>query len=129
MSKLKETKSNQTTFTPDSVKSIRWDLSEFFKSLSDHKIDELVSKTLTDSEVFAKKHYGKLSGYSTKKLMKAIEEKTDLITSLELSQYVHLEFATDTQSSLAKSRVLQIEEAGAKIQNNLLFFELEQANY
>ena len=126
MAQKKALKKSKSSFSQDSVKDIRWDLSDLYASLSDKKIDKVLTSTHDLSQAFAKKHYGKLKNYSSKKLMAVIEEKTELILPFyELSQYVHLEFATDTHSSLAKSRVLQVEEMGAKIQNLLLFFELE----
>ena len=107
-----------------------WDLSDLFSGLDDPRIKIVLQDVLSGATVFEKKYKSKLNTLSTTALLAAYQEMEDLIMPFyELSQYIHLRYAIETDNDEIKQYLASIEEKGTTISNHLLFFELELGHF
>ena len=117
--------SNKNSF---GAESIHWNLSALFVDMDLSKLSNYLKKSLNDAIQFENKFKTKLDNLSTQDLIYAYQEMEQLLTPYyELSQYVHLRYAIETDNDVIKSWVAKVEEQGADISNHLLFFDLEIA--
>lgn len=109
-------------------KNIRWDLKEFFTSIDDPKILEVLDTTLQKAKEFALKYKNKVTKLSAAKIAEAFKEKESLLSPVyKLSQYVNLVHSLDTNNEKAKKLLEKVDEIESYISNEVLFFKLELA--
>jgi len=108
------------------AETIRWDLSDLFKSITDPKIESGLKKIATQSAQFVTTYKGKVAILSSQELHTAYQALETLMTPLyEIIQYAHLRYAIETDQSDIKAFVSKIDEYSSKISNEILFFDLE----
>jgi oligoendopeptidase F len=118
--------------TPSSLSSEalpRWDLTDFYASQSDPKIQEDLKHVQTLATEFAKKYQGKFNASATwsgDDLYKAIDEYEKIDELLgKLMSYAYLLFATNVNNPPVLQFFQMIQEKSTTISSPLIFFTLE----
>ena len=108
---------------------IKWKLHELHESIDIKSTNSLVHEVRSTSSKFTTKYKGQLNKLSSEELMNAIEE-FELIKSkiIQLSQFSHLNYATNFKSDDVLGFMNVVELFSNEIGNELLFFFLELGN-
>jgi oligoendopeptidase F len=108
------------------AEKIRWDLSDLFASLEDPKLQKALDTTSKKAAAFSKQYKGKLATLSADELKSAYVELEALMVPLyKVNQYVSLLKSVDTSDDDIKRVSAMVSDVTSKIQNDILFFELE----
>jgi oligoendopeptidase F len=109
-----------------SKKTINWDLSNLFKSISDPKISTILTKSKKDALAFQKKYKGKIKSLSSKELANSFSALEKMLSPIyKVSQFASLSQSTDVMNDKIKVLVNTIDEVESEVSNNILFFDLE----
>jgi oligoendopeptidase F len=101
---------------------MNWDLTHLFSSIEE--VDSLLEKAKKEAEEFYNLK-GKLKEFNVFEFQKALNKYIDINEKLSrVMTYIYLQFATDTTKGNLLSKY---ETIVTKIEENLLFFELEFA--
>jgi oligoendopeptidase F len=107
---------------------IKWDLGDFYENINDSQI-ELDMKTIeNEAKDFVFQTKGKLNepGLDSQKLKNYLESYEKLAEKLAyLSRFARLSYSTNSLDDKVKAFLSKIEEFGTKIQETILFFQLE----
>jgi oligoendopeptidase F len=110
------------------AKKIRWDLSDLFSGLDDPQINEIIDSTQKKAKEFSEKYKTKLVSLTAADLKIAYLGFESLLKPLyRLSQYMSLRYSTDAANNKIKALLAQVDEIESRVQNELVFFELELA--
>ncbi len=105
-----------------------WDLSVFYHSDSDPKIEEDVKKAEKLCAAFAEKYRSKTEYITNAKaLFSALQEYEKLIELIQSSAplvYFHLSQSIHSQDPKIQAQINLLSERYAKLQNTIIFFEL-----
>jgi oligoendopeptidase F len=107
---------------------IIWDLTDFYRGPEDLKIENDIEDLLKRSQKFQEKVRGKIkaNNFTAEKLLNWYKEY-ELISedTFYLETYSQLLYSINTLDDSAKAFVAKIDDNKVKIQENLLFFNLE----
>jgi len=100
---------------------MNWDLTHIFNSLQE--ADFLLNEAENEAEWFNKKYKEKLASLNVYEFLEALNSYIDINEKISrVMTYIYLQFATDTSKGNLLSKY---EEKSSKIEEKLLFFELE----
>lgn len=100
---------------------LEWDLSALFEN--EEALENLTQKSIEEALVFRKDYDGKLGKLEEKDFLKALKSYEVLLLNVtQILSYAYLCFAKDTSKG---GFYAKYEEKCKKIEENLLFFELE----
>lgn len=104
----------------------KWDLTDFYQSITDKKIDQDFKKSTDLTNQFKKKYQGKIVKISADNLAKAIKEY-EIISEIlgKISSFSYLNYATNLNSPKDTAFYQNISEKINEISSELVFFELE----
>lgn len=108
------------------AEEIVWDLSIFYKNLDDPKIQTDIEKVQKEADEFATTYKGRVADLDSEEVIDALKtlesvwDKSGRIASL-----AQLSFSTDTADPKAMAMMQKVMEFNAKLQQKILFFELE----
>ncbi|MES2677963.1 MAG: M3 family oligoendopeptidase [Pseudomonadota bacterium] len=103
-----------------------WDLTDFYKSITDKKIAEDFKLAGDLATKFKKNYQGKLSGISAINLAKAIKEYEKISELLgKISSFAYLNYATNLNSPKDTAFYQDSSEKINDISSLMVFFELE----
>lgn len=111
---------------PMTKKEIAWNLSEMFPSTTDPSIQKAIDSLAKMAESFTKKYQRKIKDFSSKELLKCIEEFEDYQAKLaNISSFAGLSFSANM--TLPDTQLLydKVSKMEAKLGKMLAFFELE----
>jgi len=107
---------------------IKWDLSDFYKSVTDSNIEKDIQSVLKTAEEFNQKVKGKVNvpTLTPEQLLGWLQEYENISEeSAYLHFYAMLSYSTNTLNNEVKTFKSKIEEITVKIQDSILFFPLE----
>lgn len=108
--------------------TIEWDLTDLFSGLKDPKIQSGLDDIQEKTTHFVKNYKGKLENITPENLLQAYIELELLLTPLyKISQYIGLRITTETDNPEIKALESRVDEIGAEISNQIVFFDLELA--
>ncbi len=108
--------------------NIRWDLQDLFDSVSDPRIQEVLSKSTSLSIDFEKIYKHQVKALTEEELNKAYTEFIEIYEPVyQASQFASLSISTNTSDDKTKALSAKIEDVMSTISNNILFFNLELA--
>lgn len=108
------------------IKAPNWDLSDFYSSIKDKKINEDLTESRNKTLSFVKKYQNKIKDLSADDLFKAIKKYEELSENLaKISAYSYLSYAADLANKDILSFYQNISEKIAEIYKELIFFGLE----
>jgi len=107
---------------------IKWDLSDFYSSINDSKIEDDIQQIEKEADEFNRKVKGKLNDHSLTptqlvEWFKDYESIKEKLFNFEV--YSTLIYRTNSLDDNIKSFYAKIEEFSTKIERNILFFYLE----
>lgn len=108
-----------------------WDLSDLFSSPEDEKITKVLSKATQNTSAFSQKYKSKLADFSKpSQLLEVLKEYESIFSAVALPYaYAELIFTVDSTSSKYGAFLQKIRMQFAEITSELIFFELEIANF
>ncbi|MBM5781878.1 MAG: M3 family oligoendopeptidase [Pelagibacterales bacterium] len=116
----KSVKNNSLKNTPT------WNLSDFYSSIKDKKIDSDLNKISVEASNFAKKFTKKITKLNAKQLTEAIKEYEKICELIgKVSSYSYLIYASDLSNSDNLSFYQNISEKISEYESLLVFFSLE----
>ncbi len=107
---------------------IKWDLSDFFDSIKDPRIEEKISQIEQKAKLFNNELRGKIKegNFEPNQLKEWFIRLEDIETDLfYFNVYSYLEFSTNSTDEEVKAFFSKIEEFSSKISEYLIFFGLE----
>jgi len=107
---------------------VRWDISDLYNDAQDARIANDIQLALQKAEAFNQVYRGKIAGetITSQMLLEAVvqlEEIYHLVMRPEV--YAYLAFSSNTADDHCKALYAKSQEAMARVQNLVLFFELE----
>ncbi len=105
---------------------IVWDLSIFYSGPEDPAIEADMASVDGDIRAFADDYRGRVAGLDAAELLLAMERIEALLDRVYcLEMYAQLLYTTDTNNPGFGALLQKMTEYGARVQQGLLFFELE----
>lgn len=103
-----------------------WDLSDFYSSTKDKKINSDIKNIAVESEKFVKNFAGKICDLDAKKLVEAIKKYEEVCEAIgKVSCYSQLLYASDLSDQNNISFYQNINEKLSEYEAKLVFFTLE----
>ncbi len=103
-----------------------WNLSDFYSSIEDKKIDIDLKKISIESEKFVKNFLGKITKLDAKNLANAIKKYEEICEIIgKISSYSYLIYASDLSNQNNLAFYQNISEKLSKYESSLVFFTLE----
>ena len=103
-----------------------WDLSEYYKSEDDEKIEKDLKLYAKTAEKFQKDYRGRVAKLSADEFLKALKDLEKLsVLAEKLSGFSYLNMVTQMQNTKASALYQHISENLTEAAKNLLFFSLE----
>ena len=107
-------------------KTINWDLSDLFQSITDPKIKKILKQSLKEAKNFQEEFKGKVKNLSSQELANTyIKLETFLTPLYKVSQFSSLSQSTDVSNDDIKRLEDEISDISSKVSNYILFFDLE----
>ena len=108
------------------AETIVWDLSIFYSGPEDPAIEADMAALDADIEAFAQEYRGRVGQLKAAGLLAAMERVEALMDRVyRLELFANLLYTTDTNNPAFGALLQKITEHGARVQQGLLFFELE----
>ena len=108
------------------AENIRWNLTDLYQSIDDPKMDEDLARAVKMADEFQEKYQGKLGDLTPAQLHDAYQEIITLTSTLyHVGQFAGLILSTNNGDEQAKALDARVDEISSKIQNKLVFLELE----
>lgn len=108
------------------AENVIWDLSIFYKSIDDPAIATDLEAVRLRAEKFAETYRGKVATLSATELAAALAELEQIYEqSGKISSFASLNWQTDTINPQFGAMLQKVREAGAQLEQILLFFTLE----
>jgi oligoendopeptidase F len=116
-----------TTLTTG-AEEVAWDLTDIYAGQDDPGIESDLERGRTDAAGFAERYRGRVAELDAGGLLEAVRE-LDGIESVRtrVGAYAYLVFSTDTADPERGALLQRVEEWGAALETELLFFRLEWA--
>src|SRR5712691_7984850 len=111
------------------AEQVRWDLSDLFRSPTDHAIEETLAEALKRAEAFEARYKGKVVSLPPKEfaaMMRELEEDEELAARPDV--YAYLLHSQNTEDAAAGRLLARVREAGAERASHGVFFTLELAH-
>lgn len=106
-----------------------WDLSDFYSSINDKKIDKELEEIKLETNKFVKKYNKKLDKLSADGLFEAIKKYEEICEKIgKIASYSHLIYAADLSNQKNIAFYQDIGEKLSKFESELVFFSLELNN-
>ena len=110
------------------AETIRWNLSDLFKSPDDPAIEATLKRELERAKAFEAKYKGKVATLEPKTFAAMMHELADYEESaVKPEVYAYLLHSQDTQDPKAGRLLARVREAGAERGSYMVFFSLELA--
>lgn len=114
-----------------SAEGIEWDLTDFYDSLEDPRIDKDIEEALKRADDFGEKYRGKveereLTPAELDEAMKEYEAIYELMG--KVGSYAVLAYSVDTQDADRGALYARAQQKSSEMKNKLIFFELEWQN-
>src|SRR5712691_3143279 len=110
------------------AEQVRWDLSDLFRSPTDHAIEETLAEALKRAQAFEARYKGRVVALPPKDfaaMMRELEEDEELAAKPEV--YAYLLHSQNTDDHAAGRLLARVREAGAERGRHGVFFTLELA--
>ncbi len=108
------------------IKAPNWDLSDFYASINDKKIDKDLAKIAADCLKFSKDFNGKIAKLSAEKLAAAIKSYEIIAENIgKIASYSYLVYASDLSNAKHLAFFQNTSEKLNKCESDLVFFTLE----
>src|SRR5690606_21474034 len=108
------------------AENVVWDLSIFYSGVDDPNLERDLERTQTMAEEYAKTYRGRVAQLDAEEMVDAmVEQEKILDLAGRIGAFAFLNFATDTTNPQYGALVQRVQEQSAKLQQTLLFFELE----
>ncbi len=113
------------------AENVVWDLSEYYQSIEDPKINEDLDKAENLAKEIAKEYRGKIEkpGFFTPEKAKELYQKLEKFQKylLHPNTFVHLKFSENTSDQDVMKFLMKFQERANSITNHLIFIEIELA--
>lgn len=104
----------------------QWNLTDFYSSITDKKLEEDLAAIADESSNFAQKYSQKIAQLNATELLAAIETYEKISEKIgKISSYSYLIYASDTSDAKKLAFFQNTSEALSKFESTLLFFTLE----
>ncbi len=104
----------------------QWDLTDFYQSIDDKKIDQDLLQINQETNDFSKKYNTKINQLSAKELFLAIEEYEKISEKIgKIASYSYLIYASDTSNPINLTFFQNNSEKLSEFESKLLFFTIE----
>lgn len=104
----------------------QWDLTDFYSSPNDKKIEQDIKKISALTSEFTKKYSKKIASLSAKDLFLCIKKYEELSEEIgKISSYSYLVYASDLSNSKNIAFYQNVSEKLSKFETELVFFSLE----
>ena len=114
---------------PTGAENILWDLSIFYASVDDPAIAADLAALDALTTAYAEKYRGRVATLTAAELAEAMREQGELQDKFgRIQSYAGLQYSTDTTNPAFGALLQKVREAGAALQQKMLFFDLEWAN-
>ncbi len=110
------------------AESVRWDLTDLFKSPTDPAIETTLAEALKRAQAFEERYKGRVVSLSPKEfaaMMRQLEDDEELAAKPDV--YAYLLHSQDTGDAAAGRLLARVREAGAERGSHGVFFTLELA--
>lgn len=108
------------------INAPKWDLSDFYSSISDKKIEKDFDFVKKEALNFEKKYCKKIAKLNAKSIFEAITNYQEISEILgKISSFSYLIYASDLSNKKNLEFYQNISEKITKIEKNLVFFNLE----
>ena len=107
---------------------VRWEISDLYAGPDDARLEQDLQSALLKAQQFQARFYGKIAheGLTGATLTAAIAQLEEIYTlSMRPEIYAFLAFSADTAADNCKALYAKCQESMARVQNLVLFFELE----
>ncbi len=117
-----------STIEQTGAEEVAWDLSDLYHGADDPALERDVAEAEAAAAAFRERYHGAVGGLSAGELAAAVAEH-ERIESLftRAGYYAHLHFATNMADATRGALVAKLDEQGAALDTQLLFFGLEWA--
>src|SRR5713226_7286977 len=110
------------------AESVRWDLTDLFKSPTDPAIESTLAEALKRAQAFEERYKGKVVSLPPKEfaaMMRQLEDDEELAAKPDV--YAYLLHSQDTGAAAAGRLLARVREAGAERASHGVFFTLDLA--
>ncbi|HYR53628.1 MAG TPA: oligoendopeptidase F, partial [Methylomirabilota bacterium] len=110
------------------AESVRWDLTDLFKSPTDPAIESTLAEALKRAQAFEERYKGKVVSLPPKEfaaMMRQLEDDEELAAKPDV--YAYLLHSQDTGAAAAGRLLARVREAGAERGSHGVFFTLDLA--
>ncbi|MDL1877363.1 hypothetical protein FBQ85_19715, partial [Cytophagia bacterium CHB2] len=114
--------------SPLKAAGIRWDISDLYAGADDSRLAADLERALQNANAFHQRYYGKIVGgdLDAAALHQAIIELEEVYAVIMRAEsYAYLAFSADTAADAFTALYGKCQEVMARVQNAVLFFELE----
>jgi len=116
------------TIAATGAETVRWDLTDLFKSPDDPKIEATLEDTLQRAKTFETKYRGKVATLEPMAFAAMMRELADYEEeSIKPEAYAYMLHSQNTEDHAAGRLLARVREAGAERGSHLVFFSLELA--
>jgi oligoendopeptidase F len=103
-----------------------WDLSTLYSGVDDPNLQRDLERTQAMADEYAKTYRGRVAQLDAEEMVDALIEQEEIWDlSGRIGAFAFLNFSTDTTNPQNGALLQRVQEQGAKLQQTLLFFELE----
>lgn len=108
------------------AETIRWDLSDLYKSPDDPQLKSDRENLMKRADAFGEKYRGKVAELSPSAFSEMLREYESLIqTSGKIGSYSHLVWSTNTEDPTLGKLLQEASEMGSDLSQKLVFFDVE----
>ena len=108
------------------AEDVLWDLSVFYTSVDDPAIASDMARVQELADKFAETYRGRVATLDAESMVAAMQElETIYDMNGRIGSFAQLNFAVDTANPKYSALVQKVTEHGSKLQQKLLFFDLE----
>lgn len=111
---------------PTGAENVIWDLSVFYDSLDDPKIQQDIDTLNTLVDDFQAKYRGQVANLTATDFAEAYETMEKIYDLRgRLGSYASLNFSTDTANTAYQQFIAKMQDLGSSLSQKLVFFDLE----
>ncbi len=111
---------------PTGAENVIWDLSVFYDSLDDPKIQQDIDTLNTLVDDFQAKYRGQVANLTATDFVEAYETMEKIYDLRgRLGSYASLNFSTDTANTAYQQFIAKMQDLGSSLSQKLVFFDLE----
>lgn len=115
-----------STMAVTGAEDVTWDLSDLYESEDDPKLEADIKDAIERAAAFREKYHDKVKDLDASTLASAVAEMEEIASILSRAgSFAYALFSTDTADPKRGALVQKLREQQAKVQTELLFFELE----